>query len=119
MVRCWVHIPETSNACPGSIPGPAIKQKLGVIMVTPLGNKVLIKQKEIKEISEGGIYLALNAQDKPSEGTVASVGPLVTQVTTGDVVMYGKYAGTEIKHNEEEYLLVKEEDLIAIITDIK
>jgi len=94
-------------------PPPTTKQ--GVIMVTPLGNRVFIKQKEAEKISKGGIHLAPNAQDKPSEGTVSAVGPLVTEVTTGDVVMYGKYSGTEVEVEDKKYLLVKEQDILAII----
>lgn len=92
--------------------------------VQPLGDRVLIKPLEAEEKTKGGIILPDTAKEKPQEGKVAAVGkgkvlesgktePL--EVKVGDKVLYGKYSGTEIKIDGEEHLIVKEEDVLAII----
>lgn len=92
--------------------------------IQPLGDRILVKVVEVEEKTKSGIVLPDTAKEKPQEGKVVSVGkgkilddgivkPL--DVKVGDKVLFGKYAGTEIKHEEEDYLIMKEEDILAII----
>lgn len=92
--------------------------------VQPLGDRVLIRPLEAQEKTKGGIVLPDTAKEKPQEGKVVAVGkgragedgkvtPL--EVKAGDKVLYGKYSGTEITVDEEEYLIVKEDDILAIV----
>ncbi|NQU73851.1 MAG: co-chaperone GroES [Candidatus Omnitrophica bacterium] len=93
------------------------------MQIQPLGDRVVIKPLEALEKTKGGIVLPDTAKEKPQEGKVVAVGkgrlsdsgkvsPL--EVKTGDKVLYGKYSGTEISFDEEDYLIVKEEDILAI-----
>lgn len=90
----------------------------------PLNDKVVIEKAEAQEKTEGGIYLPGGSQEKPSEGIVVSVGPGASnekgerhpmQVKEGDKVLYAKYAGTEIRVGDKEYLIVSEKDILAIV----
>jgi len=104
-----------------------VQGKEGVSMqITPLGDRILVKPLEAEEKTKGGIILPDTAKEKPQEGRVVAVGkgkvleegkvqPL--EVKTGDKILYGKYSGTEIKLEGEEHLIIKEEDVLAIITD--
>ncbi|MBL7130417.1 MAG: co-chaperone GroES [Candidatus Omnitrophica bacterium] len=92
--------------------------------IQPLGDRILIKPLEAEEKTKGGIVLPDTAKEKPQEGKIVAVGkgrilesgkvePL--EVKVGDIVLYGRYSGTEITKDGEEYLFVKEEDILAII----
>ncbi|MCL2564897.1 MAG: co-chaperone GroES [Defluviitaleaceae bacterium] len=91
--------------------------------IKPLFDRVLIKQVEAEETTKSGIVLPGNAQEKPQEAEILAVGPggvidgkeIKMQVKKGDRVIYSKYAGTEIKFNNEEYIIVKQSDILAII----
>ncbi len=92
--------------------------------IKPLGDRVVIKNVEKEEKTASGIVLPDSAKEKPQEGKVVAVGEgkrlengevLAPQVKEGDIVVYGKFAGTEIKHNGEEYLIVSEKDILAIV----
>ena len=91
--------------------------------VQPLGDRVLIKQLEAQEKTKGGIILPDTAKEKPQEAEVVAVGKgkvedgktIVPEVKVGDKILYGKYSGTEIKVDGEELIIVKEEDILAII----
>ena len=92
--------------------------------VKPLDDRVLIKQGEAEQTTSGGIVLPDSAQQKQQRGTVVAVGPgrLLDSgergqmsLKKGDEVFYGKYAGTEVKIDDEEYVLVKETDILAVI----
>ena len=92
--------------------------------IQPLEDRVLIKPLEAEEKTKGGILLPDTAKEKPQEGKVVAVGKGKTlesgkveapEVKVGDVVLYGKYSGTEITKDGEEYLFVKEEDILAVI----
>lgn len=91
----------------------------------PLGDKVVLKQVEAEETTASGIILAAKTQEKPLEGIVVAVGPggivdgkeVVMQVKEGDKVIYQKYATTEVKIEGEEYLVVKQNDILAIVVD--
>ena len=92
-------------------------------MIRPLSDRVLVKMKESEETTKSGIILASSAKEKPQIAEVIEVGPgkMVEgkreemNVKKGDKVVISKYAGTEVKYNGEEYIIVKEEDILAIV----
>ena len=81
----------------------------------PLGDRVVLKQQEAEEKTKSGIILPDRAKEKPQAAVVVSVGPDVDQVKEGDKVIYTEYAGTEVKYQEEEYTIVDQKDIIAIV----
>ncbi len=90
----------------------------------PLQDRVVVKPAEAEEVSKGGIILPDTAKEKPQEGEVMAVGPgkvadsgelIKPQVKKGDKVLYGKYSGTEITVDGEDYLIVREGDIFAIL----
>ncbi len=89
------------------------------INITPLADRVIIQQAEAETTTASGIIIPDNAQEKPQEGTVIAVGkgtkdnPMT--VKAGDNILYGKYAGTELKYNGSDYMIMKESDILAII----
>jgi chaperonin GroES len=92
--------------------------------VRPLHDRIIVKRMEGEQKTKGGIIIPDTAQEKPIEGKIIAVGNgktlengkvLPLEVKKGDKVLFGKYAGTEIKIDGEEHLIMKEEDIIAII----
>lgn len=92
--------------------------------IKPLENRVVIKPLESHEKTKGGIYVPDTAKEKPQEGKIVSVGPgkktddrkiIKMEVKVGNKVLYGKYSGTEITIDGEEYLIMRESDVLAII----
>jgi chaperonin GroES len=92
-------------------------------MLKPLGEHVLVRPLSKEEKTEGGIYLPDTAKEKPQEGEVIAVGQgrmldngtrVPPEVKAGDKVIYAKYGGSEIKIGEEEYLIMRENDILAI-----
>ena len=91
----------------------------------PLGDKVVVKQLEAIETTKSGIVLTGNAKEKPQEAEVIAVGPggmvdgkeIAMQVKVGQKVMYTKYAGTEVKLEGQEYIILKQSDILAIVAD--
>jgi chaperonin GroES len=92
---------------------------------TPLGDRVLVKPAEREEQTKSGIFLPDTAQEKPQEGTIIEVGPgrvtddgtrVPMDLKKGDLVLYAKYGGTEIKEEGEEYLLLTERDILAKVS---
>ena len=92
--------------------------------IRPLGEKVLIKRLEAEDKTKGGIILPDNAKEKPQKGTVLAVGDgrllkdgkrAEFQVAKGDKVLFASYAGTEIKVGNEEYMLMDETDILAVL----
>lgn len=92
--------------------------------IQPLGDRILVKALKAEEKTKGGIVLPDTAKEKPQAGKVIAVGkgklledgavkPL--EVKVGDTVLYGKYSGTEINHNGEDFLILKEDDILAIV----
>ncbi len=90
----------------------------------PLGDRILVKALEEKEVKKGGIIIPDTAKEKPQEGEVIAVGPgkvddkgnrLPMNVKVGDKVVYGKYSGNEIKIDDEEYMIMNEDDVYGII----
>ena len=89
----------------------------------PLGDRVVIKNMEAEETTKGGIILTAAAKEKPLMAEVIAVGPggvvdgkeVVMNVKVGDQVIYSKYAGTEVKLDGVEYIIVKQSDILAIV----
>lgn len=88
-------------------------------MIKPLADRVVIEPKEAETKTTSGLYIPDTAKEKPQQGTVLAVGsgkkdePM--EVKVGDVVLYGKYAGTEITLDDKKYLIVKQSDILAIL----
>ncbi len=94
------------------------------INVRPLGDRVIVKALPQEAMTKGGVILPDTAKEKPQQGEVVAVGTgkvlengtkLPMEVKAGDKVLYGKYSGTEIKIDGEDYLIVKESELLGII----
>jgi chaperonin GroES len=94
--------------------------------IKPLGDRIMVKPLEQEEEKVGGIIIPDTAKEKPQEGEVAAVGPgkmlesgerQAVSVAVGNKILYGKYSGTEIKYGGEEYLIMREDDIMAIIED--
>ena len=91
--------------------------------IVPLGDRVVIKNQEMNEVSKGGIILAGAAKEKPQMAEVIAVGPggnvdgkeITMHVKEGQKVIYSKYAGTEVKLDGEEYIIVRQSDILAIV----
>ena len=87
--------------------------------IKPLADRVIIEPSAAEEKTAGGIIIPDTAKEKPSKGTVVAVGPgtkdAPVTVKEGDVVLYGKYAGTEISFEDKDYLIMRESDIVAII----
>ena len=96
--------------------------------IQPLGDRILVKLLEEQGKSAGGIILPDSAKEKPQEGKVMAVGkgrlledgtvkPL--EIKVGDTVLFAKYSGTEVSHEEKEFLILKEDDILAVLKDSK
>ena len=92
--------------------------------VRPLHDRVLIKRVEEKEVVKGGIIIPDTAKEKPMEGEVVAVGPgkvsddgkrTAMDVKAGDRILFGKYAGTEIKIDDQDYVIMREEEILAVL----
>jgi len=92
------------------------------VKLDPLGDRVVVKPSTKEEMTKGGIVIPDTAKEKPQEGTVMAVGPgrmtedgkrIPLDVKVGDVVVYAKYGGTEIKEGDEEYIILRESDILA------
>ena len=91
--------------------------------IIPLGDRVVIKNQEMNEVSKGGIILAGAAKEKPQMAEVIAVGPggnvdgkeITMHVKEGQKVIYSKYAGNEVKLDGEEYVIVRQSDILAIV----
>ncbi len=92
--------------------------------VRPLHDRVLLKRIEEKEVNKGGIIIPDTAKEKPMEGEVIAVGPgkiledgkrSPMDVKAGDRILFGKYAGSEIKIDDQEYVIMREEEILAVL----
>ena len=92
--------------------------------IRPLHDRILVKREEEKEVKKGGIIIPDTAKEKPQEGKVVAVGggkvnedgkKIPLDVKAGDKILFGKYSGSEVKVEDEEYLILREEDVLAII----
>ena len=93
------------------------------IKLSPLGDRVVLKQLEAEETTKSGIVLPGQSKEKPQQAEVIAVGPggvidgkeVKMQVKVGQKVIYSKYAGTEVKLDDEEFIIVKQNDVLAVI----
>jgi chaperonin GroES len=94
------------------------------LKVKPLSDRIVVRQADAEEMSSGGIILPDTAQEKPQEGKVMSIGPGKTaengelikmSLKVGDRVLYGKYSGTEVTIDGEEYVFMRESDILAVL----
>ncbi len=87
--------------------------------ITPLHDRVIVKPAAAEETTKGGIIIPDTAKEKPQRGTVIAAGPgkkdEPTSVKAGDTVLYGKYAGTEVSLEGEDFLIMRESDILAIV----
>jgi chaperonin GroES len=99
-----------------------VKEK---VQVKPLADRVVVKPLEESEQMRGGLYIPDTAKEKPSQGEIMAVGPgkvsddgtrLEMDVKVGDKVLYGKYSGTDVTLDGEEYLILRESDILAIVS---
>lgn len=97
---------------------------MGAKKVKPLADRVVVKPLEEAEQMRGGLYIPDTAKEKPSQGEIVAVGPgkmsdegkrLDMDVSVGDKVLYGKYSGTDVTLDGEEYLILRESDILAIV----
>ena len=96
-----------------------------MVNFVPLGERVIIKPTEQEQQTKGGIFLPDTAKEKPQEGEVVAVGPgrvaedgnrIPMELSSGDKVIYSKFAGTEYKDGDDEYLILRESDILAKIS---
>jgi len=87
------------------------------VNITPIEDRVLIEPKAAEERTASGIIIPDSAKEKPQQGTVVAVGPgtkdITMQIKVGDVVLYGKYSGTEITIDGKNYLMMRQSDILA------
>jgi chaperonin GroES len=92
--------------------------------IKPLADRVVVKPVEEQEVKQGSIIIPDTAKEKPMQGTIVAVGPgkisesgskIEMSVKVGDRVLYGKYSGTEVTIDKEDYLIMRESDIFAII----
>ncbi len=91
--------------------------------IKPLGDRVVIKMMEAQTTTKSGILLTGSAKEQPQEAKVVAVGPgsivdgkrIEMEVKIGDKVLYSKYSGTDVKHEGEEYIILKQDDILAIV----
>ncbi|BCK58513.1 10 kDa chaperonin [Nocardia wallacei] len=120
----------TITVRPGNRPGRDESPESGGLNVAsvnikPLEDKILVQANEAETTTASGLVIPDTAKEKPQEGTVVAVGPgrwdedgekrIPLDVKEGDVVIYSKYGGTEIKYNNEEYLILSARDLLAVV----
>ncbi|MFN4228128.1 MAG: co-chaperone GroES [Candidatus Ratteibacteria bacterium] len=94
--------------------------------IRPLGDRVVVEPLEAEEKTKGGIILPDTAKEKPQEGKVVAVGKGKTnekgeliplEVKVGDKVLYGKYSGTEVTVDEKQYIILREDDILAVVEE--
>jgi chaperonin GroES len=92
--------------------------------IRPLQDRILVKRLEEQEVKKGGIIIPDTAKEKPQEGEVVAVGPgkvgddgkrQPMDVKKGDKILFGKYSGSEVKIEDEEYLIIREEEVLGIV----
>jgi chaperonin GroES len=92
--------------------------------IRPLADRIVVKPLEETEQMRGGLYIPDTAKEKPQQGEVVAVGPgkmtddgkrIAPEVSTGDRVLYGKYSGTEVTVGDDQYLILRESDVLAVI----
>ncbi|MFP7696527.1 co-chaperone GroES [Trueperella sp. LYQ143] len=95
------------------------------VSIKPLDDRIVIQQLDAEETTASGLILPDTAKEKPQEGTVVAVGPgriddkgnrIPMDISVGDVVIYSKYGGTEVKYGAEDYIILSQRDVLAIVT---
>lgn len=104
---------------------PAPSKSGTKVSIKPLGSKVIVKRDDAEEKTESGLYLPEKAKDKPKSGSVLAVGPgqineetgsrIPLSVKVGDKVLFNSYAGTEVKLNNQDLLIMDEDEILAIV----
>ncbi len=98
------------------------------MQIKPLADRVVVKPLEETEQMKGGLYIPDTAKEKPQQGEVVAVGPgrvsdegkrIEIELKVGDRVIYGKYSGTEVTIADEEYLILRESDVLAVVANAK
>ena len=100
-----------------------MNQEAVIMKLVPLGDRLVLKQLVAEETTKSGIVLPRQNKEKPQQAEVVAVGPggvvdgkeIKMEVKTGDQVIYSKYAGTEVKLDDDEYIIVKQSDILAVI----
>ena len=114
-----LHCPEKIDRVIYSTNQKSITIMATKLSITPLHDRVIVKPAPAEEKTAGGIIIPDTAKEKPQRGTVLAAGPgkkdEPVTVKTGDTVLYGKYAGTEITIDGSEYLIMRESDILAIV----
>ncbi|RKY30991.1 MAG: co-chaperone GroES [Candidatus Omnitrophota bacterium] len=96
------------------------------LKLRPLGDRVVVEPLEAQEKTKGGIILPDTAKEKPQQGKIIAVGKgridengkhVPMEVKVGDVILYGKYSGTEVTIDDKEYVILREEDILAIVEE--
>ena len=95
------------------------------VSIKPLEDRIVIKQVDAEQVTASGLVIPDTAKEKPQEGTVIAVGPgrfddkgekrIPLDVSVGDVVLYSKYGGTEVKYSGEDYLILSARDVLAVV----
>jgi len=92
---------------------------MSTINIKPLADRVLIEPAAAETQTSSGLYIPDTAKEKPQKGIVIAVGPGTKEnpvtLSVGDTVLYGKYAGTELQHDGKDFLIMKENDILAIV----
>jgi len=100
--------------------------KMAKLKLRPLGDRVVVEPLEAQEKTKGGIILPDTAKEKPQQGKIIAVGKgridengkhVPMEVKVGDVILYGKYSGTEVTIDDKEYVILREEDILAIVEE--
>ena len=100
------------------------KATAAATQIQPLADRVVVKALEETEQMRGGLYIPDTAKEKPQQGEIVAVGPgkltdegkrVPSELKTGDRVLYGKYSGTEVTVGDEQYLILRESDVLAVI----
>ncbi len=95
------------------------------MQVKPLADRVLVKPIEMAEVKKGGIIIPDTAKEKPQEGEVVEVGPgrmteegkkIPMEVKKGDTILYGKYSGSEVHVDDDDFLIMRESDILAVVS---
>lgn len=95
------------------------------VSIKPLDDRIVIKQSAAEQTTASGLVLVDSAQEKPQEGEVVAVGPgrvddngnrVPMDISVGDFVIYSKYGGTEVKYGSDEYLILSQRDVLAVVT---
>lgn len=92
---------------------------MATVNVKPLGDRVLVEPQEAEVKTSGGIFIPDSAQEKPQKGKVVAVGSgtkdVEMEVKAGDMVLYGKYSGTELQVDGKDYMIMRQSDILAVI----